>query len=834
MQLYLRLKPSKLMTPETSYFRLNSTEEIQLLIPPNNRDPYYFTEIFKDPAENALNSLSNTCVASAFSGTNVSVIAIGAKGSGKSRTIFGDDRSKENLCYAVVSQIFEAIRKNSKDKDCSITVSFIDICNDVVRDLGLAYFKKDELGLGEICEILTGQDLEIKEALGRSYVEDACSLQILNPSEVLNVMQVGLEARRRIGSDGDCAFCITLSQRVQNKTQSARVYLVDLSSSSEIDWSEDTPMYCMQKVLNKVNLMNLGVKVSNIPFKSSKIMYLIQGSIVSSNVLVVSHIDTNPQKFKDSQQILKFSKSLTEIDKKIQLTMMVRPNSSRSSEWAKRLKEEIGELHNSIKRNQSYHEEKLRNFAKLIGIEDDLETLVSAEKGSKEFELCRKYREAMQSVKNLTLRNNELELKIENFKKIMNDMQAVHYTNIEKNKRKVQELRDEISDVKEGLEMYDEYKEKTMAEKVMMGTENLEKMFHHSQFVLEEKADTIQKVKGIMESNSSDLKNALDIKDLGRTEIESDFKKQVLDDVHAQKIRIKELEDEYQVLFKTSDKNILNARIEVLQKARNLDATYNDLKQEAVRLFEVARLQGKAIYDIENGKYNKGISPVLIPRSHIPQIPNDSKFPLIFSALGAQSLEVARVSSKVKSQFSYTTSRSISFASRTTTVKEPEKPIEIETGISTLLATDISALKVQDLTSFSTSLQKIIIQNSEKTKEIYQESTAIEQEILKVKADFDQILKEKEKYKIAYADEVKKRLDKEMDRCEGKKTFLTEILSRPGTQRNIYTSDKMMRNIHTTISAHRLPMTGQAYKFDSIRPSTTVHTHFPRRKSEKS
>ena len=200
----------------------------------------------------------------------------------------------------------------------------------------------------------------------------------------------------------------------------------------------------------------------------------------------------------------------------------------------------------------------------------------------------------------------------------------------------MQELKDEIREAKETLEVFDDMKEKTMSEKVLASTENLEKMLYHSHFVLEEKSSGIQTIKTQMENNATDLRNILEIKDLGRAELENEYKKQIIDNEYQHKVQMKSLEDEYLKAFKAKDEEIVVARFETSQKKRDLNTLFSELENEGVNMFEIARLQGKAIYDIEKGKYNNGISPVLIPKTHIPPIPSETKFPIIFSALGSQ------------------------------------------------------------------------------------------------------------------------------------------------------------------------------------------------------
>ena len=129
LNLYLKLKPSLSSTPDSSYYKINSNTEIQILIPPNNREPYYFANIYSDENNTMIKNLTEACVNSLLSGTSASVISLGIKGSGKSRTVYGDLTSRgirNGLCFSIVSKLSEIVRGTAKEINCSITVSFID------------------------------------------------------------------------------------------------------------------------------------------------------------------------------------------------------------------------------------------------------------------------------------------------------------------------------------------------------------------------------------------------------------------------------------------------------------------------------------------------------------------------------------------------------------------------------------------------------------------------------------------------------------------------------------------------------------------------------------
>lgn len=830
IRLYLRLKPSVKNTPDSSFYRINGETELQLLVPPNNREPYQFSQIYSSPDDECCTVLSQVCANSLISGTNCSVFAIGSNHTGKTYTMFGDSSGKnikKSLSFNLVSHLFEKLKTTPKEKNCSITVNFIEIFNDKVKDLGLAYYKRSELRMNQVSDIIEMQDLDIKEVAGRSYVEDASIIQVINANEIIDIISMGLRVKEYIASRGDTILCITLSQKLKNEIQSARVYLVDFTSTGFIDTSEESTLGCLQKVLNKANLINLGVPVKTIPMKIHKVTYLCQGSILNSTVMVISTVDSDPGKFKETYELLNYTRTILEIDKKIKMNMMPHNTSARSTEWAKRLKEEIGDLDSNIKKSQNLHEEKLRSLGKLLGIDEDLELLVSAEKGTREYEVCRKFREALSTVNNLNTRNDILEKKIEKFKREMSDLHIVQRSNIDKNRNYLNKLRNELINVKSKIEDYDYGRESGVMEKMMMSTESLEKMLYQSHCTLEEGSIFLNSLKQNIEGNTTDLKNLLEVKDIVKSEIENDYKRQIIDNDYFHKQQLLSLETDFKKNMKEKYDEIFNESHEYALKIRDIDSKISEFQSEAARLFEVARCQGKAIHDIEAGKFNKGICPVLIPRNHIPPVPNPSKFPLIFATLGSHALEIARVSSKLKAQFSYKKLKSQSSSLLERSIKEQEPTnFYVDFSIESLLNVPADECRITELRTIGQQLQKMIRENTSKVHEI-NKSIKKTQDIMKEKqTDLDNAKKESKKLKDSYQEMFKKRLEKsDIESRPHSRAFLTE-LSRPGTQRNFDVNSKMLRNVYTTVSGHRLPISRSSLnvQVETARPFTCMST----------
>jgi hypothetical protein len=811
---YLRLKSSGASNPETSYYKISSPTEFQIQIPPNNREPYTFTDIYYDQYNDIGDHLGKSCSESLATGNNSCIFTFGASKSGKSFTLFGDSAQRgvrNSIAYMITHYLFEYMKWAPKDKTCSVTATFIELENDKVRDLGLAFYKKDELRLNQAMEAVLNQDLEIKEAGGKGYVEDASIIQISSLTDMIETVTLGTRLREALRSSGHLVLCINFSTRVKLEVKSARVCLVEFQNSNQANSID------LQKVLNKIYMSSLNIPVKSIPYKSSRLTLLLSNSLIKGHVFLVSNIDADPSKFIDSQETLKFMKGITNIDKKIKLNYLP-GNGSKIVDWAKRLKEEVQDLEFSIQKSQNHHQEKLRNFSKLVGIEEDLENLVSGEKGSREFEFCKKFRESLSTVNNLTERNLELERKNEKMKKVMDGMRAQQSSNYEKNRKHLNALKNEVNLVRNKIVDFEEKKFDLISEGLMSSTQILEKDLMTSHFVLEEKSAFLMGISRNMETNSSDLKSILDIKEIGKAEIEHEFKTKLMENDYTYKQNLKSLEDHFVKEMREKDSKIFSETLRCRQELRDLDLKIESFTEESERLFDIACLQGKAIFKIEQGHFNQGISPVLIPRSHIPSVPSESKFPLIFKAISSKALK-SRPSSMAST--SRPTSQRSSISSNLTvrsfrTFKTNPRPaVTLETSIVPLLNSPILNCSLSEIRLIGNQLQRILKANIESVKNSGQILAGIKDQMNEYQVKLKKIEKERDLAKEEYQKIFKKRID----------AFGAFTVKLPGKTFFVESCQKTQgfRDAQTTLSRTRLGFSRStpSSKPETFRPLTT-------------
>lgn len=107
---------------------------------------YYFDKIFKNVSQaHVYENTTKHLIPGITSGFNACVFAYGTTGSGKTYTMLGTD-SNPGISVQTINDMFNAI-SSDPDNKYSIKVSYVEIYNEVIRDLLVAHSKNTYLDL---------------------------------------------------------------------------------------------------------------------------------------------------------------------------------------------------------------------------------------------------------------------------------------------------------------------------------------------------------------------------------------------------------------------------------------------------------------------------------------------------------------------------------------------------------------------------------------------------------------------------------------------------------------------------------------------------------------
>ncbi|XP_071346046.1 kinesin-like protein KIFC3 isoform X3 [Trachinotus anak] len=257
-------------------------------------------------------------VTSCIDGFNVCIFAYGQTGSGKTYTMEGvaDD---PGINQRALRLLFSEVTEKAPDWDYKITVSMVEIYNETLRNL-----------LGEN----PTDKLDIKmnpDGSGQLYVPGLTEFTVQSPEDINRVFELGHMNRATActnlnehSSRSHALLIITVSGfscATGNRTQ-GKLNLVDLAGSERIgksgaEGSRLREAQCINKSLSALgDVINaLRSKHSHIPFRNSRLTYLLQDSLSGdSKTLMMVQVSPLPSNMSESVCSLKFAQRVRSVE----------------------------------------------------------------------------------------------------------------------------------------------------------------------------------------------------------------------------------------------------------------------------------------------------------------------------------------------------------------------------------------------------------------------------------------------------------------------------------------------------------------------------------------
>lgn len=242
-------------------------------------------------------------------GSRVSIFAYGQTGSGKTFTMQGSENiENRGLIYRAIHQIFNEYHR----KDCEFTfdVSFLEIYKENIRDL-LNYNKNLDYTIRHLDD-------------GSTIISNLEIRPVKNPEEVFEYLNEAIKNRVTCstkGNDVSSRSHSIFTIRVHGKTNKGEkiegiLNLIDLAGSEKMDkTSTNEDRIAETKFINS-SLTALGdvfhslvTEEKHIPYRNSKLTYLLQNSLSGKNskCLMFVNVAPNVENINDTLNSLKFA-----------------------------------------------------------------------------------------------------------------------------------------------------------------------------------------------------------------------------------------------------------------------------------------------------------------------------------------------------------------------------------------------------------------------------------------------------------------------------------------------------------------------------------------------
>ncbi|KAM4812115.1 kinesin-like protein KIF19 [Urocitellus parryii] len=250
-----------------------------------------------------------------ISGYNATVFAYGPSGAGKTHTMLGMD-AEPGIYLQTLTDLFQAIEKTRDNMDYSVSISYLEIYNEVIQDLlnpssGFLDLREDSKGsiqIAGITEVSTSNAQEIMQLLTRGNRQRTQEPTATNKTSSRShaVLQVTVHQQSR-------------STDLAEEARLGRLFMVDLAGSERACQTQNRGKrmkegaHINRSLLALGNCINAlsekgGSRAQYVNFRDSKLTRLLKDALGgNSRTVMIAHISPASTSFEESRTTLLYA-----------------------------------------------------------------------------------------------------------------------------------------------------------------------------------------------------------------------------------------------------------------------------------------------------------------------------------------------------------------------------------------------------------------------------------------------------------------------------------------------------------------------------------------------
>ncbi|CAF2994782.1 unnamed protein product [Rotaria sp. Silwood2] len=268
-------------------------------------------------------STAKILLGSVLEGYNATVFAYGATGAGKTYTMLGTENNP-GVMYRTLHDLFVEIKKFEGQREYQVSMSYLEIYNELIRDL-LAP---------------SSSFLELREdAKGTIQVAGLSELNARTPEEVMEMLHKGNRARtqeptkaNKTSSRSHAVLQVNIKQRDVTRSHTeqvrfAKLYMIDLAGSERAAQTQNTGRRMMEGAHINRSLLALGNCINALSekgntkyvnYRDSKLTRILKDSLGgNSRTVMIAHISPASVHFEESRNTLNYADRAKYIKTKI-------------------------------------------------------------------------------------------------------------------------------------------------------------------------------------------------------------------------------------------------------------------------------------------------------------------------------------------------------------------------------------------------------------------------------------------------------------------------------------------------------------------------------------
>ena len=288
---------------------------------------FAFDRVFDENASQAdvYEGTTKNLLDSVLDGYNATVFAYGATGCGKTHTITGTSQ-QPGIIFLTMQELFEKINERSSEKHTEISLSYLEIYNETIRDLLVPGGSK--------------QGLMLREDANQGV--SVAGLTSLHPKDVQQVMDMivqGNEYRtvspteaNAVSSRSHAVLQINIAQKDRNADISephtmATLSIIDLAGSERASATKNRGARLMEGANINKSLLALGScinalcdphKKNHVPYRNSKLTRLLKFSLGGNcKTVMIVCVSPSSSHFDETQNTLRYANRAKNIQTKV-------------------------------------------------------------------------------------------------------------------------------------------------------------------------------------------------------------------------------------------------------------------------------------------------------------------------------------------------------------------------------------------------------------------------------------------------------------------------------------------------------------------------------------
>ncbi|PRP75558.1 hypothetical protein PROFUN_09044 [Planoprotostelium fungivorum] len=326
---------------------------------------YAFDYVFNEytPGQDVYEKTVKHLIEPVMDGFNATVFAYGATGSGKTHTMIGHGNG-EGVMYLTMRDIFEAVEATSHEKKASITISYLEIYNETIRDLLVP-----ESPPLMLCESEAGATVAGLTEKNPQNAEDVMALLEYGGDVILrlsltcigfNRRQSPTEANARSSrSHAILQVTVNVTDRTGNVSgviRTSKLSLIDLAGSERASVSNNRGERLKEGANINKSLLALGncinslgenyKKGSHVPYRNSKLTRLLKDSLGGNcRTVMIAAISPSSLSQEDTLNTLKYANRAKNIKTNVTKNVQnVDYHVGKYTQIISELREEVSEL----------------------------------------------------------------------------------------------------------------------------------------------------------------------------------------------------------------------------------------------------------------------------------------------------------------------------------------------------------------------------------------------------------------------------------------------------------------------------------------------------------